>query len=596
MHSEEEPVMTLLDAPTRYLFFTGKGGVGKTSVASATAVTLADRGRRVLLVSTDPASNLDDVLGVRLSSEPTPVPGVPRLDALNVDPERAARAYRERVVSPYRGGADEAEVARIEEQLAGACTVEIAAFDEFAGLLADGAPGYDHVVFDTAPTGHTLRLLELPSAWVSFLENNRDGASCLGPHSGLATQQARYRTAVEALSDPKRTTLVLVTRPDRGALEEAGRSSKELARLGLRNQTLVVNGIFQATRRDDAIAVGLEERGLTALGAIPNGLRSLPREHLPLYGDNVVGVEALRSFLLGSGAASVPSPAVVSMPDLPPLATLVDDLAASGHGLVLVTGKGGVGKTTIAAAIAVELASRGVAVHLTTTDPAAHVAGALQEDVPGLRVSRIDPKEETEAYIRKALDAAAPGKDAEGLAALEEDLRSPCTEEVAVFHAFSKVIAGARREVVVVDTAPTGHTLLLLDATGAYHREMVKKLGGRALGTPMTRLRDPEYTRVLIVTLAETTPVREAAGLEDDLRRAGIAPFAWVINASFAAAGVEDPVLRARARAEIAEIERVRATTDRRLAIVPWQVEEPTAPRRLRRLVEGSPAPARRSV
>jgi arsenite/tail-anchored protein-transporting ATPase len=583
--------MRLVDTPTRYLFFTGKGGVGKTSVASAAAVALADRGKRVLLVSTDPASNLDDVLGTRLASEPTPVGGVPGLSALNIDPEQAARGYRERVVGPYRGVADDTEVARIEEQLSGACTVEIAAFDEFAGLLADQAPGFDHVVFDTAPTGHTLRLLELPSAWTSFFESNSDGASCLGPHSGLTTQRARYQAAVAALADPDRTTLVLVARPDGGALREAARSSAELAELGLRNQTLVVNGVFRATRRDDPVAMALEARGLRALAALPDGLRSLPREEVPLYGHNIVGVEALRAFLDGSPVPDALAASGERVPDLPPLSALVDEIAASGHGLVLVTGKGGVGKTTIAAAIAVELAARGLPVHLTTTDPAAHVAAALEEDVPGLRVSRIDPKAETEGYIRKALEAAAPGKDAEGLAALEEDLRSPCTEEVAVFHAFSKLIAGARREIVVMDTAPTGHTLLLLDATGAYHREMLKKFGGRALGTPMTRLRDPEHTKVLIVTLAETTPVLEAAELQADLRRAGIEPYAWVINASLAAAGTSDPVLARRAAAELGEIERVRAVHAGRIAIVAWQSEEPIGRERVRRLAAGAPVP-----
>jgi arsenite/tail-anchored protein-transporting ATPase len=587
--------MRLVDTPTRYLFFTGKGGVGKTSVASATAVALADRGKRVLLVSTDPASNLDDVLGTRLTSRPTPVDGVPGLSALNIDPEAAARAYRDRVLGPYRAVADATEVARIEEQLSGACTVEIAAFDEFAGLLADGAPGFDHVVFDTAPTGHTLRLLELPSAWTSFLESNRNGVSCLGPHSGLTTQRARYARAVAELADPARTTLVLVARPEGGALREAARSSAELAELGLRNQTLVVNGVFRATQRDDTVATALESRGLHALARMPDALRALPREEVPLYGHNIVGVEALRAFLDGSRVPSASSEPGERIPELPPLAALVDEIASSGHGLVLVTGKGGVGKTTVAAAIAVELAARGLPVHLTTTDPAAHLPQTLETEVPDLRVSRIDPKAETEAYIQKALEAAAPGKDAEGLAALEEDLRSPCTEEVAVFHAFSKLIAGARREIVVMDTAPTGHTLLLLDATGAYHREMLKKFGGRALGTPMTRLRDPAHTKILIVTLAETTPILEAEALEADLRRAGIEPYAWVINASLAAADTTDPVLARRAAAELGHIERVRASRAGRLAVVPWQVEEPTGQERLRRLA-GPPAPDEQPV
>lgn len=576
--------MNFMDTPTRYLFFTGKGGVGKTSVASATAVVLADRGKRVLLVSTDPASNLDDVLGTPLTSDPKPVFGVPNLFALNIDPERAANAYRQRVVGPYLGVADDSEIARIEEQLSGACTVEIAAFDEFASLLADGAPDFDHVVFDTAPTGHTLRLLELPTAWTSFLENNRDGASCLGPHSGLTMQRARYLEAVGALSDPDRTTLVLVARPDHGALREAARSSEELAHLGLKNQVLVMNGIFRTTQGDDPVAAGLEARGSRALASMPAALRSLPREEIPLFSHNIVGIAALRTFLHGSPTSTAPVENSVDVSELPDLSSLVDEIAMDGHGLVLVTGKGGVGKTTVAAAIAVELASRGIPTHLTTTDPAAHLAGTLAADIAGLKVSRIDPRVETETYIRKALEAAALADGAPERAALEEDLRSPCTEEVAVFHAFSRLISGAKREVVVLDTAPTGHTVLLLDATGAYHSEMLKKFGGRALGTPMTRLRDPEYTKVLIVTLAETTPVSEAAALQADLRRAGIKPYAWVINASLAAVSTSDPVLLSRARAELGEIDRVRRSLADRVAIVPWQLDEPIGRERLRRL------------
>lgn len=584
--------MRILETPTRYLFFTGKGGVGKTSIACAAAVALADRGERVLLVSTDPASNLDDVLGTALSNAPTPVAGVANLSAFNIDPDEAAHSYRERVVSPYRGRVDEAELARIEEQLSGACTVEIAAFDQFAGLLADGAPGFDRVVFDTAPTGHTLRLLELPAAWTSFLENSRDGASCLGPHSGLTTQRTRYASSVAALSDPKKTTLVLVARPERTALAEAARSSAELADLGLRNQKLVVNAVFRATDRDDAVAVALERRGRLALEAMPEALRELGRDEIPLYGRDVVGVPALRSFFSGGQETGAPGAPPVAAVGTSPLSTLVDAIAADGHGVVLVTGKGGVGKTTIAASVAVELARRGLPVHLTTTDPAAHVVTTLPADVPGLKVSRIDPKAETERYVRKALEVAASTEDADGLAALEEDLRSPCTEEVAVFHAFSRLIAGAKREIVIVDTAPTGHTLLLLDAAGAYHREMVKKLGGRALGTPMTRLRDSAYTKVLVVALPETTPVLEATALQADLRRAGIEPYAWVINASLAAAGIRDPLLLERASSEVAEIEKVRTTLAERVAIVPWQADELTGSEHLARLAGSETARA----
>ena len=585
------PAIELPVGATRYLLFTGKGGVGKTSHACATAVALADAGRRVLLVSTDPASNLDQVFGLNIGREPTPIPEAPGLSAINIDPEAAARAYRERVVAPYRGVMSDDAVVGLQEQLSGACTVEVAAFDEFTELLTpDGtAADYDHVVFDTAPTGHTLRLLQLPAAWTEFLDTNERGASCLGPASALKTQHARYGAAVAALADPERTTVILVTRPDRVALEEAARTAGELGALGLRNQRLLVNAAFHATDRSDPLAVALEERGRAALAAMPAALRNLPRTDVPLLGSNIVGVPALRRLAaVDTSGAPTPERAELTTTDLPPLEDLIDEIAAAGRGLVMVMGKGGVGKTTIAAAIAVELASRGLPVHLTTTDPAAHLTEALGQEVPGLKLSRIDPAAETIAYREKVMERSARTLDAEGLALLEEDLRSPCTEEVAVFHAFSRLVFGARNEIVVMDTAPTGHTLLLLDATGAYHREMLRKTAGaaRRVQTPLMRLRDPDYTRVLLVTLAETTPVLEAAQLQSDLRRAGVEPFAWVVNASLAAAGPRDPVLAARAAAELEQIALVRTTLATRIAVVPWLAEEPLGADRLRHILQ----------
>jgi arsenite-transporting ATPase len=584
--------MSIVESPTRHLFFTGKGGVGKTSNACATAVALADRGRRVLLVSTDPASNLDQVFGVSIGDQPTPLLGVPGLFAINIDPEAAARAYRERVVGPYRGVLPDDAVAGIEEQLSGACTVEVAAFDEFTELLTPDGPaaGFDHVVFDTAPTGHTLRLLQLPAAWTGFLETNERGASCLGPASALKTQQARYAAAVAALADPQRTTVILVARPDRGALEEAARTAGELAELALRNQRLLVNGVFRATDPSDPLAAALEARGQAALAEMPTVLLGLSRIDIPLQPYNIVGVAALRRLANPQALLLQPTAPVggLSGVDLPSLDGLVDEIAVAGHGLVMVMGKGGVGKTTIAAAVAVDLAGRGLPVHLTTTDPAAHLTEALGREVPGLKVSRIDPAAETKAYRDKILERSAHTLDAAGLALLEEDLRSPCTEEVAVFHAFSRLVFGARKELVVMDTAPTGHTLLLLDATGAYHREMLRNAAdaGVKVQTPLMRLRDPAYSRVLLVTLAETTPVLEAAELQVDLRRAGIEPFAWVVNASLAAAGPRDPVLAARAAAELEQIELVRTTLATRVAVVPWLAEEPRGPDRLRQILQ----------
>lgn len=589
-------MLHVIEQPTRHLFFTGKGGVGKTSLATGTAIALADRGRRVLLVSTDPASNIGQVLETEVDDSVRTVAAVPGLAVLNIDPEAAAQAYRDRVIGPVRDVLPEDAVSSMVEQLSGACTTEIAAFDEFTKLLTDPAiaTDYDHVVFDTAPTGHTLRLLQLPAAWSSFIETNPDGSSCLGPMSGLEAQRTQYAAAVRALSDAAVTTLVLVTRPESAALGEAARTSAELSALGIANQRLIINGVFRAADAADPLAAALERRGADALAAMPDVLTGFPHETKALRSENLVGVDRLRAFVEDTPERIATAASARVAEDLPEsMSALLDDVQRAGHGLVMVMGKGGVGKTTIAAAVAVELAGRGVPVHLSTTDPAAHVADALGGAVEGLVVSRIDPRAETERYVQRVLQTKGRDLDDAGRALLEEDLRSPCTEEVAVFHAFSRIVNEARRGVVVLDTAPTGHTLLLLDATGAYHREVLRtsSMPAERVVTPMMRLQDPELTRILIVTLPETTPVLEAEALQADLRRAGIEPFAWVINQSLAAARTADPLLTARAASEHALIERVRHELAERCAIVPMNAEPPVGAAHLRELVVGADAP-----
>ncbi|MBR1280170.1 arsenical pump-driving ATPase [Bradyrhizobium sp. AUGA SZCCT0283] len=568
-----------LNAPTPFLFFTGKGGVGKTSLACATAIGLADRGLRVLLVSTDPASNLDEMLEVALTDSPTPVPNVAGLSALNIDPEAAAESYRARVLEQLGPGATPDERSTVREQLSGACTTEIAAFDEFVGLLDGDMAGFDHIIFDTAPTGHTLRLLSLPKAWTGFLKDNDRGASCLGPHSGLKMQEDRFRKALQALGDPRRTTIILVTRADRGAIREAARTSAELDALSLSNQFLAVNGRFHATDPTDAVAAALERDQDEALAAMPASLTKLPRDEIPLFGFDIVGLTALRAFLSPSSPPPIAAGEQNAEPvELPGLDRLVDDIAQGKHGLIMVMGKGGVGKTTIAAAIAVGLSKRGHAVHLSTTDPAAHVAFVVDGAMPGLTVDRIDPRVETERYVAKILASRGRDLDEQGKALLLEDLASPCTEEVAVFHAFSRIVVEARAAFVVLDTAPTGHTLLLLDATGAYHRQMTRQLdpsGPGRIVTPLMRLQDPSHTRVILVTLPETTPVSEAAALQEDLRRASIEPFGWVINKCLAASGTRDPLLRLRLVTEQAQIARVQKGLAKRAFIIGWRSKPP---------------------
>lgn len=558
---------------TKYIFFTGKGGVGKTSAACATAVALADTGKKIMLISTDPASNLQDVFDTELNNKGVNIQDVPNLTVANFDPVEAAREYRESVVAPYRGKLPEVVIKNMEEQLSGSCTVEIAAFNEFSNFIADEtvAMEFDHIIFDTAPTGHTLRMLQLPSAWTNFISESTHGASCLGQLAGLESKKEIYRTAVNNLADKEKTTLILVSRPEPSPLIEAERASKELQDIGVNNQILILNGIL--LQHDDYLSNAIYEKQQNALKDIPESLKSIEIYEIPLRPYNVTGIENVRAFLKDNNIKD--NNIVLNPGSIPKLNNVIDNLYNNDKKVIFTMGKGGVGKTTIAAAIAVGLAKKGKKVHLTTTDPAAHLKFVLDESY-GITISNIDEKKELEKYKEEVLSKAREAMSEDDIAYVEEDLRSPCTQEIAVFRAFSQIVERSENEVVVIDTAPTGHTLLLLDSTQSYHKEIQRSQGDipDSVKKLLPKLRDEKETEVIIVTLAETTPVFEALRLQNDLNRAGIHSKWWVINSSFYALNTSNEILKTKARNEVQWINKVNEISNGNFAVVEWKPEE----------------------
>lgn len=559
-------------ASTKYLFFTGKGGVGKTSIACATAVALADAGEKILLVSTDPASNLQDVFGVSLNDAGVAIAEVPGLVVANLDPLTAAAEYRESVIGAYRGKLPDSAIQNVEEQLSGSCTVEIAAFNAFSEFLtnAEKAEKFDHIIFDTAPTGHTLRMLQLPSAWSGFISESKHGASCLGQLSGLEDKKEMYKKAVHTLADSRLTTLILVTRPETAPIREAQRASHELEALEIRNQVLVINGLLETYDVNDAVETALFKKQQSAVQEIPHNLVKQSVTMVPLRAYNITGLDNVRQLLSYSGYTTAVS--TLQRPDAYALSDVVDEIEASNEKVIFTMGKGGVGKTTIAAAIALGLHRKGRKVRLATTDPADHLNLVIGQQ-EGISVSHIDEKGELKKYQEEVLTKARQTMPEDDLEYVKEDLRSPCTQEIAVFRAFADIVAKSRDEIVVLDTAPTGHTILLLESTQNYNQQ-IENSGGAVSDAEkelLPRLKDSNETEVIIVTLAETTPFYEAKRLLDDLKRAGLAVRWWVINASYSMADTKSDFLRAKATAELQWIHEVDNISDGQYAIIPWK-------------------------
>lgn len=557
---------------TKYIFFTGKGGVGKTSIACATSLNLADSGKNILLISTDPASNLQDVFDIPLSNKVTKLKDIPTLSILNLNPEQAALEYKESIIGPYRGKLPEAVLFNMEEQLSGSCTVEIAAFNEFADVITNKEKHdlYDHIVFDTAPTGHTLRMLQLPAAWNTFIDENTTGVSCLGQLSGLGDRKVVYEQAVKTLSDKNNTTLFLVSRPDETPLKEVERSYKELLDLDIQSQRLIINGVLENFDQNDSISSKLYKRQQNALENRTKKLLDIPTYYVPLRSYNMTGIDNIRNMLI-SNTSAILTENSLDKSELQDIDVLIEDLFISKKKVVFTMGKGGVGKTTIAARIARGLVKKGVKVHLSTTDPANHLE-YVNTKVEGLTVSHIDEKKVLEAYKEKVLAKARLTMGNSDLSYIEEDLRSPCTQEIAVFNAFAEIVAIADHEVIVIDTAPTGHTLLLLDSTQSYHKEVERTQGdiSEAVQNLLPRLRNEQETEVVIVTLPETTPVFEAQRLQEDLARAGIHNKWWVINSSLYLTDTTSTFLKDKAKTEVQWINKVNELSKGNFVVIPW--------------------------
>ncbi|HBT19047.1 MAG TPA: arsenical pump-driving ATPase [Clostridiaceae bacterium] len=555
-----------------FLFFTGKGGVGKTSTASATAVGLAEAGKKVLLVSTDPASNLQDIFNVDLSEEIVAIQEVDNLFMVNLDPLKSAERYKESVVAPYRGVLPELAIKNMEEQLSGSCTVEVAAFNEFTNLLSNKTlvETYDHVIFDTAPTGHTLRMIELPSAWTSFLDNNTSGASCLGQLSGLTENREIYKGAMDVLGDEQKTKMILVSKADEAPMKEAARAAKELKELGVHNLALIMNGLIEEEKPQGVLAA-MKEKQEEALGKMPPILTSMETFGIPLRSYAMNSLENILVMLHSEeGQVEEAQEALAHSMDM---ATLLEEIKKDGTKVLFTMGKGGVGKTTMASAIALYMAKEGLKVHLTTTDPANHLAGIL-EDESDIRVTAIDQEEELKNYREEVL-AKAKGASKEDLDYIEEDLRSPCTEEIAIFRKFAKIVEGSGEDLVIIDTAPTGHTLLLLDSTESYHKEVLRSQGDipKEVQNLLPRLRNGKETKVLIVALAEPTPFFEAKRLMEDLQRAGISVHAWLLNQVLTGYEEEDVFVKQKQQGELKWIHEVDKLMEGKFATIPWKKE-----------------------
>jgi arsenite-transporting ATPase len=566
---------------SHFIFFSGKGGVGKTSMACTAAVRLADEGKRTLLVTTDPASNLADVFEQAIGHQVTPIDGVPNLWAMEIDPDRAAQEYRDRALAPIRAAFPAQMVQVIEEQMSGPCTTEVAAFDRFTDFLdlpVGGGQSFDTVIFDTAPTGHTLRLLELPAEWSQSIDAAAagNGQTCIGPAAAIQDAKHKYERALAAMRDPAQATFTFVLHPEAIAIKETKRAIAELGKLGIHTHQLIVNSIIPVEETGNQLfaARSLMQQGyLRQIAAeLP-----LPTRRMALLPGEIKGVERLRAvgrLFFDGQAEKVAASAPLRSGRQTVLATsqlgIMERLVPNGHNrTVFFAGKGGVGKTVASCTTAVWLARQGYRTLLLTTDPAAHLGDVLGvpvgdtpapvPGVPNLWAAKIDPKVAAEAYKARILeDARRRGRPPEALSVMAEELDSPCTEEMAAFDRFIDYASQKDWPVIVFDTAPTGHTLRLLELPVDWSQQLDIKIFASVdssaaddvakarFGEVIAMMRDPERSTFAFVMYPEATPILEAGRAVDELRTVGIEPGLVVANMVIPEGQATTPFTQAR--------------------------------------------------
>lgn len=533
---------------TKYIFFSGKGGVGKTTMASATAIHHASQGKKTLIVTTDPASNLADVFEQEIGHKITPINGVQNLWAMEIDPDVATKEYKERIIGPFREVMPEDVIASLEENLSGPCTTEMASFDRFIDFMEDNE--YDVIVFDTAPTGHTIRLLELPVDWSKHIEQSAKGSgqTCLGPVQTIQDSKDKYDRATALLKDPARTTFIFVMRPESLSLYETLRASKELEVIGIKSGQVIINGILPEVVCELEFFKKKYEAQTQIIKETEAAIQR-PKRYMLLRDNEVKGLAGLRSVadelyngkrpvLIQEAGSDCGSDLVVERPDLDGLF-----LPAAGKGTkaIFFTGKGGVGKTTISCVVAVHIAQKGFKTLIVTTDPAAHLGEVFGVKVGGspvriaenLSAVMIDQEQAFKEYKDRTLSEARGKYSEDMVAAMEEELNSPCTEEMAAFDKFIRFIEGREYDVVVFDTAPTGHTLRLLDLPFDYAKQVemmvateesagVKQETQNRFREIISLLRDKDRAVFSFVLYPESTPIMESYRAMLDLKHAGI--------------------------------------------------------------------------